>query len=55
MPKPIAFYEKQFKNQNQAIVQAYLSGGYTLKALGDYFGKHYSTISRIVKKEELKS
>jgi len=52
IPKPIEFYEKQYKNQEQAIVQAYLSGGYTLKALGDYFGKHYSTISRIVKNNE---
>ncbi len=34
-----------------AICKAYLSGGYTLKEIGDYFHKHYSTISRIVKDE----
>jgi len=52
IPKPLAYYDDKFKEQNKAIVHAYLSGGYTLKALGDYFGKHYSTISRIVTENE---
>ncbi|NOQ77749.1 MAG: hypothetical protein GQ475_08185 [Methylococcaceae bacterium] len=38
--------------RKKVIVKAYLSGGYTLKEIGDYFGKHYSTISRIVKSNE---
>ncbi len=52
MPKPISYYQKKYKNEKQAITQAFLSGGYTLKEIGDYYGKHYTTISRIVKQNE---
>ena len=52
LPKPLEYYDTRYKDQNKAIVKAYLSGGYTLKAIGEYFGKHYSTISRIVKTNE---
>ncbi len=34
--------------RDSAIVQAYASGAYTLKEIGDYFGLHYSRVSRIV-------
>jgi putative transposase len=47
--KPIDYYQEQYKDKKQAINQAYLSGGYTLKQIGDHYGKHYTTISRIVK------
>jgi len=52
IPKTLDYYDKKFNSQEESIVHAYLSEGYTLKALGDYFGKHYSTISRIVKNNE---
>lgn len=29
---------------------AYASGEYTLKAIADHFGVHYSTVSRVVNK-----
>jgi len=32
-----------------------LSGSYTLKEIGEHYGKHYTTISRIVKKIEIQS
>jgi len=48
-PRPIAYYEKQGANRDEAIVRAYETGGYSMKNLGDYFGLHYSRISRIVK------
>jgi len=54
LPKPLEYYDKKYSNQKIAILNAYLSGGYTLKEIGDYFGKHYSTISRIVKTNENK-
>jgi putative transposase len=47
--KPISFYQKKYKDEKQAIYQTYLSGGYTLKEVGKHYGKHYTTISRIVK------
>lgn len=52
LPKSLEYYDDKYSDQNQAIVKAYLSGGYTLKEIGLYFGKHYSTISRIVKLNE---
>lgn len=52
IPKPLDYYKRKYKSQNKAICNAYLSGGYSLKEIGDYFHKHYSTISRIVKDEE---
>lgn len=52
VPKPIKYYQNKCKSENQAITQAFLSGGHTLKEIGDYYGKHYTTISRIVKQNE---
>ena len=49
LPKSLDYYDKKYKDPNIAIYSAYLSGGYTLKEIGEYFNKHYSTISRIVK------
>ena len=39
---------KYNEDRNSAIVEAYASGGYTLKQLGDYFGLHYSTVGGIL-------
>jgi putative transposase len=47
-PLTLAEYEHQSANKQQAIYHAYRSGGYTQKEIGDYFGLHYSQISRIV-------
>jgi REP element-mobilizing transposase RayT len=43
-------FQQLHKTRNDAIKAAYQSGSYTLKALGDYFGLHYSRVSRIVAK-----
>ncbi len=47
-PQPLSYYDKQYHHRDQAIAQAYASGGYTLKEIGQHFGLHYSRISRIV-------
>ena len=41
-------YEAMENNRNQAIIMAYKSGGYSQKQIGDYFGLHYSRVSRII-------
>jgi REP element-mobilizing transposase RayT/transposase len=51
-PMPLDAYEKQFKTRGQVMYEAYRSGHYTMKALADYFGVHYATVSRAVKKIE---
>jgi len=41
-------YEQQSISRNDAIRLAYTSGGYNMQELGNYFGLHYSRISRII-------
>ena len=40
------------KLKNQAIYQAYLKHGYTLKEIAEYIDVHYSTVSRVIKRIE---
>ena len=47
--KALAHYARRYRNRNTAIVKAYASGAYGLKAIGAHFGLHYSYVSRIVK------
>lgn len=45
----LAWYvEQSGKNRNEAIQQAFRSGGFSMTELARYFGLHYSTVSRIV-------
>ncbi|MGH8273908.1 MAG: REP-associated tyrosine transposase [Gammaproteobacteria bacterium] len=48
--KPLAEYERRIGSRDAAITAAYTSGGYTLKEIGEYFGLHYSRVSRIMAK-----
>lgn len=49
IPKPLEYYAKRYKDRNQGIIAAYKSGGYSMKAVGDHFGIHYSSVSKILK------
>ncbi len=46
--KSLNVYRINYKTRNEAICEAYLSGGYSMKEIGEYFSVHYSTVSRIV-------
>jgi len=35
--------------RNEGIIAAYRSGGYSMKEIGDHFGVHYSSVSKIIK------
>jgi putative transposase len=48
VPKSLKYYESRYTNRNEAIVMAYRGGGYSMKEVGDYFGVHYSRVSRIL-------
>ena len=48
-------YEEQYPQKDIAIKKAYESGGYSQKEIGDYFGLHYSRVSRIIKKAKGKT
>jgi REP element-mobilizing transposase RayT len=49
-PKPLDYYSAKHKMRNNGIIAAYQSGGYSMKAVGDHFGVHYSSVSKIIKK-----
>ena len=49
MPKTLSEYNEKATSRNEAIKLAYKSGGYSLKQIGDYFGLHYTSVSRIVR------
>src|SRR5690554_5806285 len=52
LAKPLAYYEKSTHSRNEAIVDAWLSGGYKMTEIADYFGLHYSSVSKIIKAYE---
>ncbi|MEE8364559.1 MAG: transposase [Gammaproteobacteria bacterium] len=43
------YYVRHSHNRNQAILASYASGGYSMKEIGDFFGLHYSWVSRVIK------
>jgi hypothetical protein len=43
-------YAQLYEIPNDVIGAAYLSGGYTLKEVGDYFKLNYSRISKVMAK-----
>lgn len=51
-PKPIEFYANQYEENKTAMRVIYDTGCYTLKEIADYFGVHYSTVSRAIRKRQ---
>jgi len=47
--KPIGKYIDTADSRDEGICRAYRSGGYTMKAISDDLGLHYSTVSKIIK------
>ncbi|MDX2425859.1 MAG: transposase [Cycloclasticus sp.] len=50
--KSLDWYVDNYPSRHEAIFNAFISGDFSMKAIADYFEVHYSTVSRIVKKEE---
>ncbi len=50
--KPLRDHSANSNNRDEAILKVFESGGYSLKEIGDHFGLHYSTVSRIVRQRE---
>ena len=51
-PQSISLYAQHAASRDHAIYKAYSSGGYTQRELAEFFGLHYSTVSRVVRKQE---
>ncbi len=52
--KPLEHYDKRY-SRDEAIVASYRTGHYSMKQIGDYFGLHYSRVSRIIGKAKGKT
>lgn len=52
--KALLEYEQQAKTRDDAIDNAYASGGYSMKEIGEHFGLHYSRVSRLLKAAKAK-
>lgn len=50
--KPLSYFSDRHKTRDEGMVQAYLSGHYTLEQVGEHFGVSYATVSRAVKLSE---
>lgn len=48
MAKSLEHHAARSKTRDEAIVNAYNSGSYGMKEIGDHFGLHYSRVSRII-------
>lgn len=53
IPRPISLYERDASDRRRAIVAAYRSGDYSMKAIAEHFRLHYSRVSRIVRAAEI--
>lgn len=45
-------YAQHGETRDEAILNAYHSGGYTQKQIGEFFGIRYSLVSRIIAKNQ---
>ena len=50
--KPLKWYLQRYRDRDVAIVAAYRSGAYSMQAIGDHVGLHYSRVSRIIRVAE---
>lgn len=53
--RSLKHYEQAAGDRDEAIRAAYASGAYTLKAIGEHFGLHYATVSRIARQAMLQN
>jgi REP element-mobilizing transposase RayT len=53
LAKPISKYIETAASRDEGIYLAYRSGCYTMKAISDDLGLHYSTVSKIIKAFEI--
>ena len=49
LAQSLGFYSTKYANPKWAMFEAYRSGDYSMKQIADWFGVHYSTVSRAVK------
>ncbi len=53
--KTLTYYTNRYKHRDRVIVEAYSSGAYSMKQIGEHVGLHYSWVSRIVNRARSKT
>jgi len=53
--KSLSFYQRENKGRNLAMAKAYLSGAYSMREIGEFFGVHAMTVGRAVRAYELRN
>jgi DNA-directed RNA polymerase specialized sigma24 family protein len=51
-PPTLAEIRAQVLDRNEAIVRAHATGEYSYSEIGDFFGLHFTTVGRIVRREK---
>ena len=46
--RPLTWYFEKYRNRDTAVFEAFKSGGYNMREIGEHVRLHYSRISRIV-------
>jgi hypothetical protein len=52
LASPLAEFARRYPVRAEAMARAFQTGVYTMQEIGDYFGVHYSTVSRAVHRYE---
>lgn len=50
--RPLSWYFQTHRDRDSAVFEAFRSGAYSMREIGDHLGLHYSTISRIIRRNE---
>ena len=48
--RPLEYLAARYEDRNQAIVAAYATGEYSYQQIADFFGLHFTTIGKILRK-----
>jgi len=51
LAKPLEYYRATIADPKEAMVTAYATGDYTMQEIAKFFGVHYATVSRAMKKQ----
>jgi DNA invertase Pin-like site-specific DNA recombinase len=50
--RPLADFARRYPERREAMARAFRTGVYSMQEIADYFGVHYSTVSRAVRRLE---
>ena len=50
--RPLSWYFQTHQDRDNAVLEAFRSGAYSMQEIGDHLGLHYSTVSRIIGRNE---